>query len=25
VPSRMKREHPELPITHLVADRVAAH
>ena len=25
VPSRMHREHPEVPITHLVADRVAAH
>jgi GABA permease len=25
VPSRLRREHPELPITHLVADRVHAH
>ena len=25
VPSRMRREHPELPITHLVAERVPAH
>ncbi len=25
VPSRMRREHPELPITHLVADRIPAH
>ena len=25
VPSRMAREHPELPITHLVAEREPAH
>jgi len=25
VPSRMRREHPELPITHLVADQIPAH
>ena len=25
VPSRMRREHPDLPITHLVAERVPAH
>ena len=25
VPSRMRREHPELPVTHLVAERVPAH
>jgi hypothetical protein len=25
VPSRMRREHPLVPITHLVAGRVAAH
>jgi hypothetical protein len=25
VPSRMRREHPDVPITHLVADRVLAH
>ena len=25
VPSRMRKEHPELPVTHLVADRVPAH
>jgi hypothetical protein len=24
VPSRLRREHPEIPITHLVADRVPA-
>jgi hypothetical protein len=25
VPTRMHREHPDLPLTHLVADRVPAH
>jgi hypothetical protein len=25
VPSRLHREHPEIPITHLVADRVPAY
>ena len=25
VPSRLRREHPEIAITHLVADRVPAH
>jgi GABA permease len=25
VPSRMRREHPDMPITHLVATRVPAH
>ena len=25
VPSRLRREHPELPVTHLVADRVSTH
>jgi len=25
VPTRLRREHPEIPITHLVADRVPAH
>ena len=24
VPSRMRREHPDIPVTHLVADRVPA-
>jgi len=25
VPSRMRRDHPELPVTHLVAERVPTH